>query len=77
MLPDNYEQILKDGGAIVENGYFKNAEQLLHDAEEHECCMMAMDDLGIPRASDTGIVYSLWGRIMWIYRNADTSSSST
>lgn len=66
MLPENYQEILKSGGAIIKNGVFPNAEAMRHDAEEYEACMMAMDDLGVPRIDENGSTYSIFGRALWM-----------
>lgn len=44
-------------------------EEMRHNAEEYEACMMAMDGAGVPRASTFGAIYSIWGRAQWMAAN--------
>lgn len=75
MLPENYEQILIGGGAIIKDGFLNNIDELTHAAEDHESCMKAMDDLGVPRFSADGVEYSIFGRACWMGRTSRTVSN--
>ena len=35
-------------------------------AEDLESCMLAMDDLDVPRSNEDGVVYSVFGRACWM-----------
>ncbi len=49
-----------------EQGEVCDIENMRYQSEEYECCMMAMDDDGVPRASREGVEFSLWGRALWM-----------
>ncbi len=56
-------KVLSSGSAIVKDGILFNIHEKLFAAEDHESCMLAMDDAGFPRHNESGAVYSLWGRV--------------
>lgn len=64
------EALLDAGAAVTKGGSaYINPEQMRHDAEEYEACMMAMDKAGVPRHGENEMVFSVWGRACWMARN--------
>jgi hypothetical protein len=59
-------ELLLAGHAIVKNGVVFDIAEKLWQAEEFDACMMAMDDLGVPRQDESGAVYSVFGRACWM-----------
>lgn len=49
--------------AVSDSGVrYYHPEEMYYRAEEWECAMLAMDDIGVPRADAVGDRYSLFGR---------------